>query len=79
MSTKVFRNRAAHCGRGIGRRHLRAVDSGCDDPLVLYIYARTSQAQFEPGPAEIETIAKKWHPYRSVASWYLWRSLELQD
>jgi len=32
-----------------------------------------------PGPAEIEAIAKKWHPYCSVASWYLWRSLELQD
>ena len=31
-----------------------------------------------PKPAEIEAIAEqnKWHPYCSVASWYLWRSLE---
>ena len=30
-----------------------------------------------PGAAEIEAIATKnrWHPYCSVASWYLWRSL----
>jgi DNA-3-methyladenine glycosylase II len=29
-----------------------------------------------PKPAEIETIAERWHPYCSVASWYLWRSLD---
>jgi DNA-3-methyladenine glycosylase II len=29
-----------------------------------------------PKPAEIETIAEPWHPYCTVASWYLWRSLE---
>ncbi len=27
-------------------------------------------------PAEIEAHATRWSPYRSVASWYLWRSLE---
>lgn len=26
-------------------------------------------------PQEMETIAAQWRPYRSVASWYLWRSL----
>lgn len=31
-----------------------------------------------PKPAEMERIAKAWHPYRSVASWYLWRSLDNQ-
>ncbi|HWX54896.1 MAG TPA: DNA-3-methyladenine glycosylase [Verrucomicrobiae bacterium] len=30
-----------------------------------------------PKPKQIEKIAKNWHPYCSVASWYLWRSLEL--
>ncbi len=30
-----------------------------------------------PKPKHIEKIAKSWHPYCSVASWYLWRSLEL--
>ncbi len=29
-----------------------------------------------PKPGEMERIAAAWHPYRSVASWYLWRSLE---
>ena len=29
-----------------------------------------------PGPAEIARIAEPWHPYCSVASWYLWRSLD---
>ena len=29
-----------------------------------------------PKPDEIETLAEPWRPYCSVASWYLWRSLE---
>ena len=29
-----------------------------------------------PSPAEIERLAERWRPYCSVASWYLWRSLE---
>jgi DNA-3-methyladenine glycosylase II len=29
-----------------------------------------------PKPTEIETLAEPWRPYRTVASWYLWRSLE---
>ncbi len=29
-----------------------------------------------PKPQEMERIAAAWHPYRSIASWYLWRSLE---
>ncbi len=29
-----------------------------------------------PTPAEIELMAEKWRPYCTVASWYLWRSLE---
>jgi DNA-3-methyladenine glycosylase II len=31
-----------------------------------------------PRPAEIEAIARPWRPYASIASWYLWRSLELK-
>jgi DNA-3-methyladenine glycosylase II len=29
-----------------------------------------------PSPAKIEEIAVPWRPYATVASWYLWRSLE---
>lgn len=32
----------------------------------------------KPTPEEMEKIAKKnkWHPYESVASWYIWHSLD---
>ena len=29
-----------------------------------------------PKADEIEAIGERWHPYCSVAAWYLWRSLE---
>jgi DNA-3-methyladenine glycosylase II len=29
-----------------------------------------------PKPAEVEQIAAAWHPFCSVAAWYLWRSLD---
>ena len=29
-----------------------------------------------PKPAEMEQIAAAWRPYCSIASWYLWRSLD---
>ena len=31
-----------------------------------------------PTPAEVEESRRKWRPYCTVASWYLWRSLENQ-
>ncbi|MFT7631246.1 MAG: DNA-3-methyladenine glycosylase II [Mariniblastus sp.] len=31
-----------------------------------------------PGSAEVESIAENWRPYATVASWYLWQSLELE-
>jgi DNA-3-methyladenine glycosylase II len=30
----------------------------------------------EPRPEALEKHARAWRPYRSVASWYLWRSLD---
>src|SRR6185312_6534073 len=32
-----------------------------------------------PTPARLEKIGAKWRPYASVASWYLWRSLDNGD
>jgi DNA-3-methyladenine glycosylase II len=29
-----------------------------------------------PLPKDMEALAKSWHPYCSVATWYLWRSLD---
>ena len=31
-----------------------------------------------PKPVQMEKIAKCWSPYRSVACWYLWRSLDVK-
>jgi len=31
-----------------------------------------------PTPEQIEQIAKRWEPYRSIACWYLWRSLDVK-
>jgi DNA-3-methyladenine glycosylase II len=31
-----------------------------------------------PTPEQMEKIAKAWEPYRSVACWYLWRSLDIK-
>jgi DNA-3-methyladenine glycosylase II len=30
-----------------------------------------------PTPQKLQKIGKKWAPYRTIAAWYLWRSLEL--
>jgi DNA-3-methyladenine glycosylase II len=30
-----------------------------------------------PSPQRLERVAAPWQPYRTIASWYLWRSLEL--
>jgi DNA-3-methyladenine glycosylase II len=32
-----------------------------------------------PQKEQMEKIAKRWRPYRSVATWYLWRSLNQFD
>lgn len=31
-----------------------------------------------PKPEQMEKIAKLWAPYRSIACWYLWRSLDVK-
>ncbi len=31
-----------------------------------------------PTPLQMEKIAKPWEPYRTVACWYMWRSLDIK-
>jgi DNA-3-methyladenine glycosylase II len=31
-----------------------------------------------PKPKDMETIARVWSPYRSIACWYMWRSLDIK-
>lgn len=32
-----------------------------------------------PKPKEVERIGERWKPYRSIATWYLWKSLQKFD
>jgi DNA-3-methyladenine glycosylase II len=38
---------------------------------------RAYRLRKEPTAKRMYALAKPWAPYRSVASWYLWQSLEL--
>jgi len=31
-----------------------------------------------PKPAQMEKLAKSWEPYRSIACWYLWKSMDVK-
>ena len=31
-----------------------------------------------PTPAQMEKIATSWEPYRSIACWYLWKSMDIK-
>jgi DNA-3-methyladenine glycosylase II len=39
---------------------------------------RTYGLKTLPTPKEVITIAESWRPYRTLASWYIWRSLEIE-
>lgn len=46
-------------------------------PLKIRATAKKARIKIRlPKPKQIEKIAKRWEPYRSVACWYLWRSLD---
>ncbi len=60
---------------GLGRPDILAVgDAGLRKGLKL-----TYNLSEMPTPEEMIEIANPWRPFRSVASWYLWRSLELDS
>ena len=39
-------------------------------------FKRLYRKRKDPAPEAIIKHARRWQPYRSVASWYLWRSLD---
>lgn len=47
-----------------------------DDLGVRKAMQRAYGYKREPAPATMQRHARKWRPYRSVATWYLWRSLD---
>lgn len=40
---------------------------------------RAYRMRLLPKPRRMERVAAPWRPYRTVASWYLWRSLDIAD
>ena len=48
------------------------------DFSIRQAFKRLYRKRRDPTPAAIILHAKRWRPYRSVASWYLWRSLDLE-
>jgi O-6-methylguanine DNA methyltransferase len=40
-------------------------------------FAQTYRGGEMPAPKELLEYGERWRPYRSVASWYLWRALEV--
>ena len=47
-----------------------------DDMGVQEGMKRILNLETRPKKKEMEALAEPWRPYRSVASWYLWRALE---
>jgi DNA-3-methyladenine glycosylase II len=42
-------------------------------------FAITYRRRKHPKPKELVPFGERWRPYRSVASWYLWRAVDLFD
>ena len=38
-----------------------------------------TQVQYLPGKNEMAAIAKKWKPYRTIGTWYMWHVIESKD
>lgn len=47
-----------------------------DDLGIKNAVQRQYNLEESPSPKQIEEIAIPWRPYATIASWYLWRSLE---
>lgn len=45
------------------------------DLALLTAIQRLYKTRTRPTPAQARRRAERWRPYRSIASWYLWRSL----
>jgi 3-methyladenine DNA glycosylase/8-oxoguanine DNA glycosylase len=50
-----------------------------DDYGIRQGFAITFRKRALPAPKDIEKRGAQWKPYRTVASWYLWRAVELAN
>jgi DNA-3-methyladenine glycosylase II len=46
------------------------------DLALLTAIQRVYRKRTRPTPVQARRFAERWKPYRSIASWYLWRSIE---
>ncbi len=59
----------------LGRPDVLAVD----DYGIRKGFAKMHKLAELPKPKELLAHGERWRPYRSVASWYLWRAAEMKD
>lgn len=57
---------------GLGRTDVLAVDDFAIRKAIMILYGMKET----PSRRELIEIGKRWSPYRTIASWYLWRSLD---
>ena len=48
-----------------------------DDLAIRKGFMLTTDLDRMPSPREVDAFGERWRPYRSVASWYLWRRLDV--
>jgi DNA-3-methyladenine glycosylase II len=48
-----------------------------DDLGIVNAVVRAYRLRKTPSRARLQKLAERWRPYRSVASWYLWASLDV--
>jgi 3-methyladenine DNA glycosylase/8-oxoguanine DNA glycosylase len=59
----------------LGRQDVLAAD----DYGIRKGFAKLHKLAELPKPKELLAYGERWRPYRSVASWYLWRAAEMKD
>ena len=59
----------------LGRPDVLAVD----DYGIRKGFAKIHTMAELPKPKELLAYGERWRPYRSVASWYMWRAAEMKD
>ncbi len=59
----------------LGRPDVLAVD----DYGIRKGFAKMHKLAELPKPKELLTYGERWRPYRSIASWYMWRAAEMKD
>ena len=50
-----------------------------DDLGLVKAVQKTYELRKRPSRDRLMKIAEPWRPYRSVAAWYLWRSLSMLE